>query len=223
MLAIEKPLFVYFNNGNPVLCKSRQDFYSDQAAELVMGSYQHVVAQDHQLIFRPLKSPRFLGCWVRIERQWHSEWRNDWRSVFCKENPGVDCQELKESLLIESLYPLSLASVDRGDSVKRIPTIGSMALALADALRNTPGSSVRQIWAAGFSLSPSYIFEACYGINLHDFPFEQLALKARIANGSVRAIGSTHAGRPELGARQHLSRAELTVEKLNRGLRLRKA
>ena len=201
LLAMERPLFVYFNIGNPVLCKFRQDFYSDQAAELVMGSYQHVVAQDHQLIFRPLMSHRFLGCWMRIERKWHSEWRNDWRAAFGKANPGVICQELKESLLIEALYPLSLASVDHGDSVKRIPTIGSMALALADALRNTPDSSVRQVWAAGFSLSPSYIFEACYGINLHDFPFEKLALEARIANGSVRIIGSTDARRPELGAR----------------------
>ena len=223
MLAMEKPLYVYFNIGNPVLCRSRQDFYSDQAAELVMGSYQHVVAQDHQLIFRPLMSHRFLGCWMRIERQWHSEWRNDWRFAFGKANPGVICQELKESLLIEALYPLSLASVNRGDSVKRIPTIGSIALALADALRNTPGSSVRHVWAAGFSLSPSYIFEACYGINLHDFPFEKLALEERISNGSVRMIGSTDARRPELGARQHLSRAELVVEKLNRRLRQRKA
>ena len=223
MLAMEKPLFVYFNIGNPVLCKSRQDFYSDQAAELVMGSYQHVVAQDHQLIFRPSMSHRFLGCWMRIERKWHSEWRNDWRAAFRKANPGVISQELKESLLIEALYPLSLASVDRGDSVKRIPTIGSMALALADALRNTPDSSVRHVWAAGFSLSPSYIFEACYGINLHDFPFEKLALEGRISNGSVRMIGSTDARRPELGARQHLSRAELVVEKLNRRLRQRKA
>ena len=124
--------------------------------------------------------------------------------------------------MIEALYPLSLASVNRGDSVKRIPTIGSMALALADALCNMPGSSVRHVWAAGFSLSPSYIFEACYGINLHDFPFEKLALEGRIANGSVRMIGSTDTDLPELGARQHLSRAELAVEKLNRRLRQRK-
>ena len=124
---------------------------------------------------------------------------------------------------MEELYPLSLASANRGDVVKRIPTIGSMALALSDALRTMPGSSVKHIWAAGFSLSPSYIFEACYGLNLHDFPFEKLALEARIANRSVQVIGSTDVDQPEVGARQHLSRAELAVEKLNRRLRQHKA
>lgn len=219
---MERPLFIYFNIGNPVLCESRQDFYSAQAAELVMGSYQHVVTQSHQLIFRPLSGHHFLGCLMRVERQWHSAWRNKWQSVFSKVNPGVVCKELKESLLIEELYPLSLVSANRGELVKRIPTIGSMALALADALHNMPGSSVKQVWAAGFSLSPSYIFEACSGINLHDFPFEKVALEARIASGSVRVIGSTDADRPELGARQHLSEAGLVIEKLNRTLHERK-
>ena len=219
LLAMERPLFVYLNIGNPILCKSRQDFYSAEAAELVMGSYQHVVDQGHRLIFRPLIDYRFLGCWMRIERQWHPKWRADWQSAFRRSNPGFACHEFKESLLIEALYPLSLVSENRGDSVKRIPTIGSMALALADALRHVPGSLVRNVWAAGFSLSPSYIFEACYGINLHDFPFEKLALEARMANGSVRVIGSTGSGCPELGARQHLSKAGLAIEKLNRRLR----
>ena len=90
--------------------------------------------------------------------------------------------------MIESLYPLSLASVRPGDSVKRIPTIGAIELALADALREHPCSLLRSVWAAGFSLSPSYIFEACFGINLHDFPFEALALESRIANGTVQSL-----------------------------------
>ena len=79
LLAMKKPLFVYFNIGNPVLCVSRKDFYSLEAAELVMGSYQHVVGRDHRLIFQPLLGHRFLGCWMRIERQWHAEWR--WRHL----------------------------------------------------------------------------------------------------------------------------------------------
>ena len=85
-----------------------------------------------------------------------------------------------------------------------------------------PGSLVQHIWAAGFSLSPSYIFEACFGINLHDFPYEKLVLESRIASGSVRVIGSTDPDLPESGARQHLFRAGLAVEKLNRRLRQRK-
>ena len=219
MLAMERPLFVYFNIGNPVLCNSREEFYPASASELLIGSYQHVVYEDHHLIFQPLMGHRFLGCWMRIERQWHADWRHVWKDAFDHANPDVMCRELKEALLIEALYPLSLASVLPGDSVKRIPTIGAIALALADALRGPPGSLIRRVWAAGFSLSPSYIFEACFGINLHDFPFETLALESRIANGTVRIIGSTDSARSELGARKHLSIAGLSVEKLNRSLR----
>jgi hypothetical protein len=219
MLAMKRPLFVYFNIGNPILSRSREEFYSDSAAELVVGSYQHVVDEDHHLIFQPLKGHRFLGCWMRIERQWHADWRNLWKDAFDHANPGVMCRELKETLLIESFYPLSLSSVRPGDSVKRVPTIGAIALALADALLDQPGSSLRHVWAAGFSLSPSYIFEACFGISLHDFPFEQLALESRVANGTVQIIGSVDPVRPESGARKHLSIAGLSVKKLNRSLR----
>ena len=62
MLAMKRPLFVYFNIGNPILSRSREEFYPDSAAELLMGSYQHVVDQDHRLIFQPLIDHRFLGC-----------------------------------------------------------------------------------------------------------------------------------------------------------------
>ena len=223
MLSMENPLFVYFNIGNPALCRSREDFYSANASELVMGSYQHVVDKDHRLIFQPLIGHRFLGCWTRIECQHHADWRNVWKDAFDRANPGVICCELRESSLIEALYPLSLASAHPGVSLKRIPTIGAIALALADVLRDLPGSSVSTVWAAGFSMSPSYIFEACFGINLHDFPFEKLALEARIATGAVRVIGSTDSALPEPGARTHLSRAGLTTEKLNRSLRRQKA
>ena len=223
MLSMENPLFVYFNIGNPTLCQSRKDFYSANASELVMGSYQHVVDKDHRLIFQPLMGHRFLGCWTRIEYQHHADWRNVWKAAFARANPGVVCCELRESLLIEALYPLSLASAHPGVSLKRIPTIGAIALALADVLRDLPGSSVSTVWAAGFSMSPSYIFEACFGISLHDFPFEQLALESRIATGAVRVIGSTDSALPESGARTHLYRAGLTTEKLNRSLRRQKA
>ena len=219
MLAMKRPLFVYFNIGNPILSHSREEFYPDSAAELLMGSYQHVVDGDHRLIFQPLKGHHFLGCWMRIERKWHADWRNLWKDAFDHANPDVMCRELKETLLIEALYPLSLASAHPGDSAKRVPTIGAIALALADALLDKPGSSLRRVWAAGFSLCPSYIFESCFGISLHDFPFEQLALESRVAKGTVQIIGSTGSALPEPGARTHLSRAGLTTEKLNRSLR----
>ena len=219
ILAMKRPLFVYFNIGNPILSHSREEFYPDSAAEFLMGSYQHVVDKDHRLIFQPLIGHRFLGCWTRIECQHHADWRNVWKAAFDHANPGVICRELKETLLIEALYPLSLASAHPGVSLKRIPTIGAIALALADVLRDLPGSSVSTVWAAGFSMSPSYIFEACFGINLHDFAFEALALESRIANGTVRILGSTDSARPESGARKHLSSAGLSVEKLNRSLR----
>ena len=37
----------------------------------------------------------------------------------------VQCQELKEVSLVESLYPLSLASADCEPPLKRVPTIVS--------------------------------------------------------------------------------------------------
>ena len=76
MLAMKRPLFIYFNIGNPALCQIRGEFYPADAAELLIGSYQHVVDESHHLIFQPLMGHRFLGCWMRIERQWHADWRN---------------------------------------------------------------------------------------------------------------------------------------------------
>ena len=123
MLSMENPLFVYFNIGNPTLCQSRKDFYSANASELVMGSYQHVVDKDHRLIFQPLIDHRFLGCWTRIEYQHHADWRNVWKAAFDRANPGVVCCELRESLLIEALCLLSwrqLIQVCRSNVFRRL-------------------------------------------------------------------------------------------------------
>ena len=54
--------------------RSREEFYPDSAAELLMGSSQHVIDGGNCLIFQPLKVRCFLGCWMRIERQWHADW-----------------------------------------------------------------------------------------------------------------------------------------------------
>ena len=62
MLAMKRPLFVYFNIGNPIFSRSREEFCPDSAAGLLMGSYQHVVDKDHRLIFRLLIGHRLLGC-----------------------------------------------------------------------------------------------------------------------------------------------------------------
>ena len=62
-----------------------------------------------------------------------------------------------EGIVVDSaLYLLSLALAHQGVSFKRILTIGAIAFALADLLRDLPGSSVSTIWAVGFSMSPSY-------------------------------------------------------------------
>ena len=87
---------------------------------------------------------------MRIERQWHADWRNLWKDALDRANPGVICCELRESLLIEALYPLSSAATHPGELLKRIPTIGAIALALADVLPDLLGLSVSTFWAAGF-------------------------------------------------------------------------
>ena len=219
LLAMERPLFVYLNIGNPLLCVARGDFYCPSAAEVVIGSYQHVVGFDHGLIFRPMEGHQFLGCLMRVEKKWYDEWRGAWKNAFAHANPHVQCQELKEVSLVESLYPLSLASADCELPLKRVPTIGAIALALADGLRAVSGSSVSRVWAAGLSMSASYIFEACFGISLHDFPFEKLVLESRLSSGLVRSIGSVDQASPELGARQHMLTAGQSVAKLNSVLR----
>ena len=60
---------VCFNIGtSPLSSRSREEFYPDSAAELLMGSSQHVIDGGNCLIFQPLKVRRFLGCWMRIKR-----------------------------------------------------------------------------------------------------------------------------------------------------------
>ena len=107
--------------------------------------------------------------------------------------------------------------------IKPIPMIGVIALALADLLHDLPRSSVSTVWAVGFFMLPSYIFEECFGVSFHDFLFEKLAFESRIATGAARVIGLTDSALPEPGAGTHLSRAGLTTEKLNRSLRRQKA
>ena len=143
------------------------------------------------------------------------------KNAFAHANPHVQCQELKEvSLSMESLYPLSLASADCEPPLKRVPTIGAIALALADGLRAVSGSSVSRVWAAGLSMSASYIFEACFGISLHDFPFEKLVFKNRGCPAVwFDPLAQSTKSSPELGARQHMLMAGQSVAKLNSVLR----
>ena len=65
MLAMKSPLFVClfvcFNIGTPLSSRSREEFYPDSAAELLMGSSQHVIDGGNCLIFQPLKVRRFFG------------------------------------------------------------------------------------------------------------------------------------------------------------------
>ena len=84
LLAMKRPLFVYFNVGNPTLCAGRSGFYCPSAAEVVLGSYQHAVGADHRLIFQALHGHEFLGCIMRIEQKWCIEWRDVWRAEFLK-------------------------------------------------------------------------------------------------------------------------------------------
>ena len=53
-------------------------------------------------------------------------------------------------------------------------------------------------------MSASYIFEACAGIELHDFVFERVVQQRLMADGFMRELGHSNQMATECSAEQHL-------------------
>ena len=220
MRAMKKPLFVYFNIGNPTLVNDRESFYGPEACELLMGGHHHIVDSESRLLFVPLVKHRFLGCLVRVNPRFLELWYGSLRQRAQRANMDICFHELDELLLIEALYPLTVVVNDSGQIKKRIPTIGWIALSLFDAIRSAFNLSMT-LWSAGFSLSPSYIFGAS-GVGLHDFPFEHKSLDIRFKQGSLIPIGQLNSAMSELSTREHLDRAGIVRQQLSQQLRQKK-
>ena len=215
--AMEKPLFVYFNIGNPSLLAERESFYGPEASELLIGGHHHVVDADSRLLFSPSEKHRFVGCLVRVNVRFMRLWHGKLRSLAHDNNGGIHFHELDELLLIDALYPLSVFEDDSGALQKRIPTIGWIALTLFDAIRDSLNPSML-IWSAGFSLSTSYVFGAS-GVGLHDFAFEKEALDFRFRQGSLNCLGQLSRTQRELSTRDHLDAAGVRRQQLSQRLR----
>ena len=217
MREMEKPLFVYFNIGNPSLLGERESFYGSEACELLVGGHHHIVDAESRLLFSPSEKHRFLGCLVRVNVRFMELWYGKLRSLAQLNNGGMHFYELDELLLIDALYPLSVFVDGSGLMQRRVPTIGWIALALFDAIRGSLNESMK-IWSAGFSLSTDYIFRAS-GVGLHDFPFEKEALDFRLKQGSLNRLGQLQSTEPELSTRDHLNAAGVQRQQLSQWLR----
>jgi len=104
---------------------------------------------------------------------------------------------------------------------ERAPTMGWYMISLFDALSTfavSPqgielGSKAikkPRVWTAGFTLSPSYIFEAASG-ELHDHIFERAAIEYRLKRKMTRLIGGERSLAKQLtGKRQLLEHRKIS-------------
>jgi tetratricopeptide (TPR) repeat protein len=212
------PLFVYSNIGNPTFCNSRDLFWHEGCSELLYGRTQHVASTEGRLVFRPFDPNRFLGCFFI------KEGNPDWLSRFSSINSPLQAFVADEiNKTIRDCYPESYF-VERSSRAKRLraPSMGWYAVSLFEALStfaSTPrgielGSTGSQprVWTAGFTLSPSYIFEVVAS-ELHDHTFEKAALNYRSENGLTRSIGYTNCLAKELGQPELLPGVKLWSNK----------
>ena len=83
--------------------------------------------------------------------------------------------------------------------------VSSQGIELGSKAINKP-----RVWTAGFTLSPSYIFEAASG-ELHDHIFEHAAIEYRCTRKMARLIGSENSLAKQLiGKRQLLENHKIS-------------
>ena len=217
--SLQKPLFVYLNIGNPSVASVRRQIYGSEVAELLIGGHHHVVDSESRLIFSPYAKSSFLGCLVRVNNRFQRLWYDGLAARAAKANPGINISELNESLLIDSLYPLSTYRDANRVLRKRIPSIGWIVIALLDAVLKSRCEKGSCLWLAGFSLTPAYIFNAAGNLQQHDFSFEKKALDHRFSHKNVFRLGSVSPGCRELNAAQHLQKYGFCGQQLSKYLR----
>jgi hypothetical protein len=216
---LPKPLFVYLNIGNPSVASIRHKIYGSESAELLIGGHHHVVDSESKLIFSPYEKSCFLGCLVRVNNRFQRLWHDSLAARAAKANPGINISELDESLLIDSLYPLSTYCDTKRVLRKRIPSIGWIVIALLDAVLSSRCEKGSRLWLAGFSLTPAYIFHAAGNLQQHDFSFEKEALDYRFSRKNIFRLGSNTPDSSELNAHQHLCKYGFRGQQLSKYLR----
>ena len=210
--SLEKPLFIYQNIGNPLILPIRGSLYNSQAREVVIGGFKNLYTATGELFFQPWTTPQFFGALTRVNPKFIATWQELLSEPVRRINQPHAIYELEENLLIDAFYPLTLLSTN-GINQRRLCTNGWIALCLFDAITHATSPSAR-LWSAGFSMSPSYVFESCDELYFHDYPFEKTGLELRIAEGSLTSIGSTKSDIPEASTAGHLDQAGIKSEKL---------
>jgi hypothetical protein len=210
--SLERPLFIYSNIGNPLILPIRGSLYNSQAREVVIGGFKNLYTATGELFFQPWTTTQFLGALTRVNPKFLATWQEQLSEPVRRINQPSAIYELEEDLLINAFYPLTLFSTS-GINQPRLCTNGWIALCLFDAIALATRPTAR-LWSAGFSMSPSYVFESCDALYFHDYPFEKTGLELRIAEGSLISIGSTKSDIPEASTAGHLDQAGIKSEKL---------
>lgn len=210
--SLDKPLFIYQNIGNPLILPIRGSLYNSQAREVVMGGFKNLYTATGEMFFQPWTTRQFLGALTRVNPKFLATWQEHLSEPVRRINQPHAIYELEENLLIDAFYPLTLFNTN-GMNQRRLCTNGWIALCLFDAITHATSPSAK-LWSAGFSMSPSYVFESCDALYFHDYPFEKTGLELRIAEGSLTSIGSTKSDIPEASTAGHLDQAGIKSEKL---------
>ena len=194
---MKNPLFVYCNIGNPTFCTFRNKFWHDSCKELLYGRTQHMASIEGKLFFEPYDLKSFQGC--LFVREGTPPWLEDFSRIneFSKSYIIDDVNKI-----IRSCYPQTNFFHTKNNKMRpRIPSMGWFVVTLFEALAayqidshfhsHQLGTSERiKVWTAGFTLSPSYMFESASG-DLHDHVFERAAIDYRIKNRLTTCIGRT--------------------------------
>ena len=211
--SLPKPLYIYQNIGNPLLGRKRVDFYNSEAKELIMGGFKNIVDFEGKILFEQFHSQSLIGCLVRVNPKFYKIWHESIKPRMVGSNPGIPISLIEESLLIDSLFPLS--SIEgKEEPQKCICTNGWLALSLFDALVTYKPDRNLKMLTVGFDLSPSYIFEACRSIDFHDFSFEYHCLRFRYRDSAVLRFGQMRRCASELTTKSHMAEAGVTRYKL---------
>jgi len=210
--AMDRPLFIYQNIGNPLILPMRREIYNVEAREVVIGGFKNLFTSGGDLFFQPWQADRFLGALTRVNPKFLALWTSNLSGPIRKRNSPHPIHTVDENLLIDSFYPLTLFNT-QGRNQRRLCTNGWISLCLFDAIARA-NTSPATLWCAGFSMSASYVFESCESLYFHDYPFEKVGLDMRLESDGLRSIGSTTAAAPEGSAAAHLRQAGISSEKL---------
>jgi tetratricopeptide (TPR) repeat protein len=191
--SMKRPLFVYLNNGNKAIMDIRQSFYPSSFGEILIGRARYSATPSGELLFRAYDPASFLGFLLVIDH------KPSWLHHFTEINPGVKLYNIHTIRdAIKSCYPES-NFFEKGLQKRRVPSIGWLALSLFDALAvffssddstaaNGFAGNSYKLWCAGFTLSPSYLFEVVKK-DIHDHVMEKIALDMRFKHGIALTLG----------------------------------